>query len=106
MVPRVANPWAILALLGTGEVIESPATAPEPTAEESAERRKAENADLALTPEEKAAKHSAYCLAQFEFACGQWLPDMSEADIKLASHYFYEGRWKPRGKAKEAARPL
>lgn len=99
------SPGPKLLLLGTGEVVESPATVPEPTAEESAEQS-TENPDLALTPDEKAAKHSAYCLAQFNFACGQWLPGMSEADIKLASHYFYEGRWKPRGKAKEAGRRL
>jgi hypothetical protein len=55
------------------------------TAEASAERRKAENADLAMTAEEKAAKASAHYLAEFTTACHMYLPKITaETDRQKA----------------------
>jgi hypothetical protein len=54
------------------------------SAEISIEQRRAENAELDLSPEERAAKASARCLAEFTVACGMWLPKMTEADQQKA----------------------
>jgi hypothetical protein len=40
----------------------------------AAERHKIENADLSLSPEEKAAKLSAHNLSEFQAACRIYLP--------------------------------
>lgn len=87
------------ALLDSGRVIELgadgfrdvtekpslPATARQETAEESAERRKAENAELELSAEEKAAKQSAHFLSEFIIACRSHLPKITvEADRQKA----------------------
>jgi hypothetical protein len=60
----------------TPHVTESP--------EISIEQRRAENAELELSAEERAAKrkaeHSARCLREFTTACCHWLPSMTEAD--------------------------
>ena len=55
------------------------------SAEASAENRKAVNADLSLSPEEKAAKASAHYLAEFTVACRTYLPKITiEADRQKA----------------------
>jgi hypothetical protein len=55
------------------------------SADASAEKRKAENADLAQTTEEKAAKASAHYLAEFTAACRMYLPKITaEADRQKA----------------------
>ena len=55
------------------------------TPEASAERRKAQNADLGLTAKEKAAKVSAHYLAEFILACRTYLPKITiEADRQKA----------------------
>jgi hypothetical protein len=71
------------------------------SAEASAERRKAENANL--SPEERAAKLSAHNLSEFQVACRTYLPNLIEADLKKARVFFMEGAWKPRAKRQEAA---
>jgi hypothetical protein len=70
------------------------------SAEESGERRKAENAQ---TPEEKAAAVSAHNLREFQYACNTYLPKLNEADLKKAHAYFIEiCGWKTKPK-KDAA---
>jgi hypothetical protein len=61
------------------------ATSPDVTesAEEGAEKRKAEYADF-LNAEEEAASVSAWCLAEFTVACRAYLPRMLEADQQKA----------------------
>jgi hypothetical protein len=55
------------------------------SAEVSIEQRKAEMADLSLTPEERAAKASARALTEFTVACRTWLPKVTvEADRQKA----------------------
>jgi hypothetical protein len=71
------------------------------SAEASAERRKAENANL--SPEERAAKLSAHNLSEFQVACRTYLPNLIEADLKKARVFHMEGAWKPRAKRQEAA---
>ncbi len=71
------------------------------TADASAEKRKAENADLALSAEERAAKKSTKNLGEFMYACELYLPTLTEPDLKKARVYFMEGTWKPK-KAKAA----
>ena len=71
------------------------------SAKASAERRKAENANL--SPEERAAKLSAHNLSEFQVACKTYLPNLIEADLKKARVFFMEGAWKPRAKRQEAA---
>jgi len=71
------------------------------SAEASAERRKAENANL--SPEERAAKLSAHNLSEFQVACRTYLPNLIEADLKKARVFFMQGAWKPRAKRQEAA---
>jgi hypothetical protein len=58
------------------------------SAEASAERRKAENANL--SPEERAAKLSAHNLSEFQVACRTYLPNLIEADLKKARVFFME----------------
>jgi hypothetical protein len=60
----------------TPHVTESP--------EISTEQRRAENADLDLSAEERAAKASAHSLTEFTVACRAWLPKMTEADQRKA----------------------
>jgi hypothetical protein len=77
-------------LLGGGEVVvEKPDSVTDPpvteSAEASAETRKAENADLGLNAEAKAAKQSANYLAEFTAACHAYLPKITiEADRQKA----------------------
>jgi hypothetical protein len=53
--------------------------------EASAGRRRAENADLGLTAEEKAARQSAHYLAEFSIACRTYLPKITiETDRQKA----------------------
>jgi hypothetical protein len=52
--------------------------------EVSIDERKAQMADLDLSPQERAAKESARCLAEFTVACRTWLPKMTEADRQKA----------------------
>jgi hypothetical protein len=54
------------------------------SAEISIEQRRAENADLDLSAEERAAKASARALTEFTVACRTWLPKMIEADHRKA----------------------
>jgi hypothetical protein len=55
------------------------------SAEESAEKRRAINADLNLTAEERATKESARYLAEFTAACRLYLPKVTtEADRQKA----------------------
>jgi hypothetical protein len=54
------------------------------SAEISIEQRRAENAELDLSPDERAAKASARALAEFAIACRTWLPKMTEADQRKA----------------------
>ncbi len=54
------------------------------SAEASAERRKAEFANLELSPEERGAKASAHAFAEFATACRTLLPKMIEADRQKA----------------------
>ena len=93
----------------------APTPKPEPTpisvtstpvtesAEASAEMRKAENADLSLSAEEKAAKLSAHNLSEFQVACRAYLPNLIETDLRKARVFFMEGTWKPSAKRQEAA---
>ena len=54
-------------------------------AEASAEKRKAQNADLDVMAEQKAAKSSAHYLAEFSVACRTYLPKITvEADRQKA----------------------
>jgi outer membrane biosynthesis protein TonB len=69
------------------------------TAEASADKRKAENANLSWSPEEM----SAHNLSEFQVACRTYLPNLIEADLKKARVFFMEGAWKPRAKRQEAA---
>jgi hypothetical protein len=71
--------------------------------EASAEKRKAENANLSSSPEERAAKLSAHNLSEFQVACRTYLPNLIEADLKKARVFFMEGTWKPRARRQEAA---
>jgi hypothetical protein len=64
------------------------------SAEESAARRKAENADLSQTTEEKAAKWSASNLREFEYACKTYLPRLNEADLKTARAFVTLDQWR------------
>jgi hypothetical protein len=73
------------------------------SAEASAERRKAENANPSSSPEERAVKLSADNLSEFQVACRTYLPNLIEADLKKARVFFMEGAWKPRTKRQEAA---
>jgi hypothetical protein len=50
------------------------------SAEISIEQRRAENAELDLSTDERAAKASARALAEFTVACRTWLPKMTDAD--------------------------
>ena len=92
------------AMAGNTETAEAALDAPEPrpspdatkTAEASADQREAENADLALSAEERAAKKSAKNLGEFMYACKLYLPTLTEADLKKARVYFMEGTWKPK----------
>jgi hypothetical protein len=71
-----------------------PAQEPEPdsvttpyvteSAEISIEQRRAENAELDLSAEERATKASARALAEFTVACRTWLPKMIDADRQKA----------------------
>jgi hypothetical protein len=55
------------------------------SAEISIEQRRAQNAELGLSAEERAAKASARCLAEFAVACRTWLPKITvEADRQKA----------------------
>ena len=66
-------------------VTSPPVTENPKSAEASAEQRKAFNADLDLTAEEKAAKASAHNLAEFVIACRTYLPKITvEADRQKA----------------------
>ena len=71
--------------------------------EASAERRKAENADLDLTADEIAAARSAKNLAEFEYACSDHLPKLTGSDLERARAFFLEGRWKPTTKVRGEA---
>jgi hypothetical protein len=73
-------------LLESGAVvIESDSVTVTESAEASAEKRKAENADLDLTAEERAAKASAHYLVEFIAACRLYLPKITiEADREKA----------------------
>jgi hypothetical protein len=73
------------------------------SAEASAERRKAGNANLSPSPEERAAKLSAHNLSEFQVACRTYLPNLIEADLKKARVFFMERAWEPRAKRQEAA---
>jgi hypothetical protein len=64
------------------------------TPEASAEKRKAENADLGLTAEEKAAKWSASNLREYEYACKTYLPRLNEADLKKARAFVTLDQWR------------
>ena len=46
---------------------------------------------------------SAKNLAEFQVACQTYLPHLTEADLKKARIFFMEGKWKLRGKRREAA---
>jgi hypothetical protein len=50
----------------------------------SIEQRRAENVELDLSAEERAAKASARALSEFTFACRTYLPKMIEADQQKA----------------------
>ena len=57
----------------------------ERSAEISLEQRRADMADLSLTPEQRAANASAKALAEFTVACRTWLPKITvEADRQKA----------------------
>jgi hypothetical protein len=68
------------------------------SAEESAERRKAENAQ---TPAEKAAAESARNLREFEYAGRLYLPKLNEADLNKARTFVDCDLWL--SKKKDAA---
>ena len=71
------------------------------SAEKDIEQHRGEMAELALTPEEKAAKASAQSLAEFTVACHAWLPKVTiEADRQKARLLVSElTKSKPKAKA-------
>lgn len=73
------------------------------SAEATPEKRRAENANLSPSPEERAARLSTHNLSGFQVACRTYLPNLIEADLKKARVFFMEGAWKPRAKRQEAA---
>ena len=69
------------------------------SAEISIEQRRAENADLDLSAEEKAAKWSASNLREFEYACKTYLPRLNEADLKKAHAFVTLDQWRSKTEA-------
>jgi hypothetical protein len=68
------------------------------SAEASAEKRKAENADLSKTAEEKAAKASADSLRYFKASCKTYLPHLNAADLKTARAFVTLDQWRSQTK--------
>ena len=69
------------------------------SAEISIEQRRAENADLDLSAEEKAAKWSATNLWEFKCACKTYLPRLNEADLKTARAFVTLDQWRSKMEA-------
>jgi hypothetical protein len=71
----------------------------EGSAEISIEQRRAENAELDLSAEERAAKVSACALAEFTAACQTWLPKMTEEDRRKARILVNLDHWRSKAGA-------